>query len=168
MFACNQGGHFSQMMALKELFGKFESVLVTDNVRATKEMPALKEIGNIEYAMAIAEKRKALAETENIKNNRAEYITAYIKQFFECRRIWKKYCPKVIITTGSNIAVPLFIYGKIKGSKLVFIETRAKVYSKTITGKIVGKIADEVFVQWPEMKKIYPKAIYCGTLGERI
>ena len=48
MFACNQGGHFSQMMALNELFGKYDSVLVTDNVRATKEMPSLKNVGHIE------------------------------------------------------------------------------------------------------------------------
>lgn len=39
MFACNQGGHFSQMMALHDLFGKYDTVLVTDNVRATKQMP---------------------------------------------------------------------------------------------------------------------------------
>lgn len=37
MFACNEGGHFSQMMAMNELFGKYNSVLVTDNVRATKK-----------------------------------------------------------------------------------------------------------------------------------
>ena len=37
LFACNQGGHFSQLMALNELFGKYESVLVTDNIRATKD-----------------------------------------------------------------------------------------------------------------------------------
>ena len=48
MFACNQGGHFSQMMALHNLFGKYDTVLITDNVRATKQMPALKEIGAIE------------------------------------------------------------------------------------------------------------------------
>ena len=70
----------------------------------------------------------------------------------------------MIVTTGSNIAVGLFLYGWIRGSKLIFIETRAKVYSKTITGKIVGKVADKIFVQWPEMKAIYPNAEYCGTL----
>ena len=59
MFACNQGGHFSQMMALSELFGKYDSVLVTDNVHATKEKtPALKKIGTVEYAMSMARKRK--------------------------------------------------------------------------------------------------------------
>lgn len=33
-----------------------------------------------------------------------------------------------------------------------------------MTGKIVGKVADKIFVQWPEMKKIYPNAEYLGTL----
>ena len=26
MFACNQGGHFSQMMALHDLFGKYDTL----------------------------------------------------------------------------------------------------------------------------------------------
>ena len=38
MLACNQGGHFSQMMALHELFGKYDTVLVTDNKRENKEV----------------------------------------------------------------------------------------------------------------------------------
>jgi UDP-N-acetylglucosamine:LPS N-acetylglucosamine transferase len=75
-----------------------------------------------------------------------------------------KYKPTVIISTGSNIAVPLFIIGKMKGCKLIFIETRAKVYSKSVTGKLIGRLANEMFVQWPEMLKLYPKAKYCGTL----
>ena len=165
MFACNQGGHFSQMMALRSLFGNYNSVLVTDNILATKDnTPALKDIGIIEYAMSMAEKRV------DSKNNRAGFairfnaLSSYLKLFCDCIRIWEKYRPKVIITTGSNIAVALFLYGKIRGSKLIFIETRAKVYSKTLTGKIVGKVADKIFVQWPEMIAIYPNAEYCGTL----
>lgn len=163
LFACNQGGHFSQMMALHNLFDKYNSVLVTDNIRANKQMISLQNINNIEYAMAMANKRKELAEKRK-GNGRLAFFTAYVALFMECRRIWKKYHPKVIISTGSNIAVPLFLYGKLKGSKLIFIETRAKVYSKTTTGFIVGKLADKVFVQWPEMKQFYPRSEYCGTL----
>ena len=164
MFACNQGGHFSQMMALKELFGEYKSVLVTDNIRATKEMPALKDIGHIEYAMAMAEKRKKLSQNAKKGDSRLWFFSAYIKLFKECRGIVKKYSPAVIITTGSNIAVPLFIMGKLCGSKLIFIETRAKVYSKSLTGKLIGRLANEIFVQWPEMLQLYPRAKYCGTL----
>lgn len=165
MFACNQGGHFSQMMALSELFGKYDSVLVTDNVHASKEiMPALNDIGMIEYAMSMARKRKELKEKGKEEKSRLQSLRSYLLLFDECRRIWNRYRPSVIVTTGSNIAVGLFLYGWIRGSKLIFIETRAKVYSKTVTGKIVGRLADKVFVQWPEMLSVYPNAEYCGTL----
>lgn len=164
MFACSQGGHFSQMMALKELFGKYDSVLVTDNMRANKDMPALKDIGEIVYAMAMADRRKELSSSGKNGDGRFAFIPGYFHLFSECRKIIKDYKPSVIISTGSNIAVPLFFYGKMRGCKLIFIETRAKVYGKSMTGKLVGKVADQVFVQWPEMLVHYPKAKYCGTL----
>lgn len=163
MFACNQGGHFSQMMAMKELFGSYDTVLVTDNVRANKEMPSLKEIGGIEFALAMAKKREELVGSSK-GNGRLGFLSAYFALFAECRKIWKKYKPAVIISTGSNIAVPLFLYGRLKGSKLIYIESRAKVHSKTMTGTVVGKIAHKVFVQWPEMQDVYPNAEYVGTL----
>lgn len=162
MFACNQGGHFSQMMALNELFGKYDSVLVTDNVRATKDMPALKYIDNIVVMKGESSRRKDVKKEENA--NRWSFLDVYIQMLFESRKIWKQYRPKVIISTGSNIAVPLFLIGKLHGSKIIFIETRAKVYARSMTGILVRKLADRIFVQWPEMLKLYPEATYCGTL----
>lgn len=164
MFACNQGGHFSQMMGLKELFGEYDSVLVTDNIHASKENPSLKEILAIEYAMSIANGRKKLnGKTEHLKN-RLFVLLNYISLIWECIKIWKKYRPAVIISTGSNMAIGLFLYGRLCGSKLIYIESRAKVYSKTISGKIVEKAADRIFVQWPEMQQVYRKSEYIGTI----
>ena len=162
MFACNVGGHFSQMMALKELFEKYESVLVTDNVRATKQMPALSKIGAIEIIEGESTQRNDMKGNDT--GSRWSFMGTYIKMLFSCRKVWKKYSPKVIISTGSNIAVPLFLVGKMHGSKIIFIETRAKVYARSMTGILVRRMADQIFVQWPEMLKLYPEAKYCGTL----
>lgn len=158
MFACNQGGHFSQMMALSELFERYDSVLVTDNVRATKETPALNKIGQIIHIKTQRDKVKAG------KSHRLFYINVYVENFIKYWKAWKQIRPKVIISTGSNIAVPLFWVGKLHGSKLIFIETRAKVYARSLTGILVRNIADIIYVQWPEMLKLYPEAKYCGTL----
>lgn len=71
----------------------------------------------------------------------------------------------MIVSTGSNIAVPLCFIAKLYGTRFVYIETRAKVYSKTISGKIVERFADKIIVQWPEMVNVYKgKAEYFGTL----
>lgn len=162
MFACNQGGHFSQMMAMRELFAIYNSILVTDNVRATKEMVALKFIDGIEIIEGESAKRKEVKGNDSA--SRLSFFDVYFKMFIESRNIWKKYRPKVIISTGSNIAFPLFLVGKLHGSKIIYIETRAKVYARSMTGILVRHIADQIFVQWPEMLKLYPEGKYCGTL----
>lgn len=165
MFASNEGGHFSQLMALYELFDKYDTVVVTDNKRANKNVPALKNVKAIEFAMAFADYRQKLKERHDKNMTHMSYLPAYWDLFKQCNRIWKKYRPKVIISTGSNIAVPLAIIAKLRGSRFVFIETRAKVYSKTISGKLIGGISDKVIVQWPEMVDVYKgKAEYYGTL----
>ena len=109
----------------------------------------------------MAEKRKVQ------KKNRANRIYgtfSYLKSFIECRKIWKQYRKKVIVSTGSSICVLLFWVGKLHGSKIIFVETRAKVYAKSLSGILLRRIADQIFVQWPEMLNQYPEAKYCGTL----
>ena len=101
---------------------------------------------------------------DNESGSRWSFLAVYFQMFFASRKIWKQYRPKVIISTGSNIAVSLFIIGKLHGSKIIFIETRAKVYARSMTGFLVYKMAGQIFVQWPEMLKFYPGAKYCGTL----
>ena len=163
MFAGSMGGHFVELMCLHTLFSKYESVLVTDNLKADKSDKRIASFKSIAYSTAWAKRRE---NTAGVKNTRSRWQNAftYFKMFMECFTIYIKYRPAVIVSTGSYIAVPLFIAGKICGSKLIFIESNAMVYSKTTTGKLVEKLADAIYVQWPEMLNVYPKATYCGTL----
>lgn len=164
-FAANQGGHFAQLLALSPLFDDFSSIIVTDNLSADKSIKALQGVSSIEYVRSSALRRDELAKMKQKKRSRLSGLPTYWRQFKECRRIWKKYHPKVVVTTGSNIAVPLCVLSKLYQAKFVFIETRAKVYTKSLSGKLVGRFADKVIVQWPEMLDVYgKKAEYYGTL----
>lgn len=162
-FACSEGGHFAQMMALSKIFGCYYSVLVTDNYRANKEMPALQGIQEIAFVGGIADSRKANANNGH-NDSRLTYLSGYFKLFRQCFKVLKQYRPKVIVSTGSNVAVPLFWFGKLFGCKLIFIETRAHVYNKSLTGKLVAGISDVVIVQWKEMLNVYKNAEYYGVL----
>lgn len=162
MFAASQGGHFKELMGLQSLFDRYQGVLVTDNLSANKDQEQLKNFNAIEYPAAIALRRKKSAGTT--KANRLNSLYSYLKLLFQCIIIYNKYKPAVIVSTGSYIAVPLLIYGKLHGSKTIFIESNAKVYSKTMTGKIVERFSDKIYVQWPEMLDVYSKAEYFGTI----
>ena len=78
--------------------------------------------------------------------------------------LYFKIRPKVIITTGTHTAGPMCYLGKIFGSKIIYIETIANINTKTATGRLIYPIADLFLVQWKEMLKIYPKAVYAGKI----
>ena len=71
---------------------------------------------------------------------------------------------KSIVTTGTHTAGPMCIIGKIFRSKIIYIETIANTNKKTATGRLIYPIADLFIVQWEEMLKLYPKAVYGGLI----
>ena len=162
IFAASQGGHFSELMGLKSLFGMYDSILVTSNLKATKDVEALKAFKEIVYSTAETDRREKVAGYKT--GSRWGKFFMYFKMFVQCLRIYLVYRPAVIVSTGSHIAVPLFIYGKLFGAKTLYIESNARVYTKSMTGKIVERFADKIFVQWPEMLSVYPRAEYHGVL----
>lgn len=162
MFAASQGGHYTELMRLKPLFNKYDSVLVTSNLNATKDVDELKVFKDIAYSTAMAERREKMAGLKT--RSRWHSIFSYIRMFGECFRIYFKYRPAVIISTGSYIAVPLMLCGKLFGAKNIYIESNAQVYTKSSTGRIVEKLSHKIYVQWPEMLSVYRNAEYHGIL----
>lgn len=147
VFAASSGGHFEQLMMLKPLMEKYDSILVTEKT---------------DYSMG-----KTDVKTYYMKQiNRKEllFIPKFIGNSFRALRIIIKERPKVMITTGVLAIVPLALLMKLFGGKLIYIESFAKVTSKTLSGKLLYKFADQFYVQWEEMLKLYPKAIFKGGI----
>ncbi|MGE6375501.1 PssD/Cps14F family polysaccharide biosynthesis glycosyltransferase [Peribacillus muralis] len=78
--------------------------------------------------------------------------------------LFLKFRPDYVISTGAGVVLPYLFIAKIYGSKIIFIESYAKVNSPTITGRIVYRFADIFYVQWPSMLRFYPNGIYKGSL----
>jgi len=72
--------------------------------------------------------------------------------------------PDIVISTGALATIPMCIISKIFMKRLIFIESFAKINSPTLTGKLLYRFADKFYVQWEEMLKIYPKAIFKGGI----
>ena len=78
--------------------------------------------------------------------------------------LYFKIKPKVIVTTGTHTVGPICCLGKLFGCKIIYIETYANRNKKTATGRIIYHFADLFIVQWEEMLKLYPKAVYGGSI----
>ena len=71
---------------------------------------------------------------------------------------------RFVITTGPGLAIPVSLYARIKGLKVLHVETCSRFYSKSLTGKFMEKLATDFWVQNEELLALYPDAKYCGRL----
>ena len=79
-------------------------------------------------------------------------------------KILREEKPDIIISCGAAPAIPFFIVGKLMGIKTIYLEVFDRVFKPTISGKICYIFSDRFIVQWEELKNVYPKAIYLGTV----
>ncbi len=87
------------------------------------------------------------------------------KNFIQSLKILYKERPDVIITTGAGVVVPLCYIGKAIGVKIIFIESFARITSRSLSGVFIYPIADLFFVQWRSVLSKYgKKAVYGGSV----
>lgn len=151
LFISSTGGHLSELMQLKSLFGKYEFHIVTEKTESNKN---LKD----EY------KEKISYLIYGTKRNLFTYFFIYIFNIFKSLIIFIKQKPDIIISTGTHTTVPMCYIAKAFRKKVIYIETFANRQSKSVAGSLVYPIADVFVVQWEEMLKLYPKAEYWGWI----
>lgn len=150
LFISSTGGHLDELLQLKALFKKYDSYIITEKTKSTINLK--NEYSKVNYLVY------------GTKDHLISYIFKFIYNIIKSLILFIKIRPKVIVTTGTHTAVPMCYIGKLFFRKIIFIETIANSKTKTISGKLVYPIADTFIVQWEEMLKLYPKAIYGGWI----
>ena len=66
--------------------------------------------------------------------------------------------PRIVISTGADVAVAVCILARLLGARLVFIETAGEI-APTLAGRLVYPFADLFVVQWPDKAAAFPRAV---------
>lgn len=139
---CSHGGHLSETLHLMEAFEGHETFFITYDSPRTRELERkylMKNIGTNPLLMARA--------------------------FFSTLRILRKEKPELIVSTGSEIAIPAFYLAKVLRIRTIFIESWTRVIQPTGTGRIVYPVSDVFLVQWERLLTQYgKKARYEGAI----
>ncbi len=136
-----------QLLMLRPIMEKYDSFIVTEKT-----------------SYKITVKNKKIYYMHQVNRKERLFPLWMIINVFKAFEILIKERPNIIITTGVLAMIPLCFLVKLTGGKLIYLESFAKVTSATETGKLLYKFADQFYVQWEPMKKIYPKAIYLGGI----
>lgn len=146
-FAASSGGHFEQILMLRPLMDKYDSFIITEKTP---------------YELNVDDKKVYYLHQVNRKE--CSFLIKMMGNIVRSLAFYFKERPDIIITTGVLAIIPICLIAKLFKKKLIYIESFAKVNSATKTGKLLYRFADQVYVQWPQMKEIYPDAIYLGGI----
>ncbi len=146
-FVASSGGHWEELMCLKEIADEHESFFITEK-----------------GGQGLDSDLKNIYKLPQINRHESYFLRHFIKLFFSAKHILKKEKPDIVITTGALIAFPFCILAKIRGAKLIYIESFARINTASLTGRLVYQLADLFLVQWEPLLKVYPKAKYVGGI----
>ncbi|CAN6244997.1 unnamed protein product [Urochloa humidicola] len=178
LIVLGSGGHTAEMMNIvtavqKDRFTpRYYVAALTDNMSLQKAQ--------------VYEQSLIQSEEETIKN-------AHFMQIYRSREVGQSYItsiattllatlhamwlvirirPQVIFCNGPGTCFPLCVSAfilKVLGlgwSSIFYIESIARVKKLSLSGLLLYKlrIADQFFVQWPQLQQQYPRAYYAGRL----
>jgi len=142
LFVSSAGGHFNELMQLKPLMEKHDSIIVSEKINNNH---------SLDYSLVYG-----------TRSNLIKYLFVFSINSIKALNIIRKEKPNMIISTGAHSCVPFFFIGKLFKIKLIYIESYAKVNSPSLTYKIIKSKANKVIVQHKDMTKVYEEATYLG------
>ncbi len=144
LLTCSAGGHLTEMRQLEPFYHGMKRVFVTFKREDTESLATREKVYFIERP--------------------ARNTIKTIQSFLQAWKIVSTLKPKLVISTGADVTVPVCVAAKLQGIKVVFIESFCRPYTASVSGRIISLFADHVVYQWPELKKFYPSGIYGGSI----
>lgn len=139
---CSHGGHLTEITEFSEIYRYHDFFFITYK----------------------SERTLKLQKAYLIENFAEKPFTLFLN-ILKILRVLMLERPRILISTGAEIAIPTFFIAKLLGIKTVYIESCARVRSPSITGLLVYRISDYFFVQWKDLLPSYgKKAKFAGGL----
>jgi UDP-N-acetylglucosamine:LPS N-acetylglucosamine transferase len=145
LLVCNPGGHFSTMLGLKKFWSLHDREWATYYKCDTQQLEDREKVHWV------------------IKQESREWGRALIN-LYHAFGIIQKSRPDLVVSTGASLAVPFILISKLFGIRSIFVESISRTKELSMSGKLVYYLADEIFVQWPDCTKSFPKAQFKGVV----
>jgi len=139
------GGHLTQLLKLAQSWAGYDAVYVTTSEAVAGE---LQKRGPV-YIVGESNRRQPLRTA---------------KVFGQCVKILAKERPDVIISTGAAAGCLMCLLGKLRGAKVLWVDSIANVRRISMSGRIIRPFADVFLTQWPELASNDNKIRYVGEL----
>jgi UDP-N-acetylglucosamine:LPS N-acetylglucosamine transferase len=145
LLVSSSGGHLLQIRQLADLWRPERRAWVTFR---TTDAVSLLDGENVTWAY--------YPTNRNLPN--------LIRNLWLALQIVRRRDVQAVVSTGAGVAVPFIVVARLRGVKIVYIESMARISSPSLTGRLVYPFADTFIVQWPELKRFYKRAVWYGSV----
>jgi len=91
---------------------------------------------------------------------------AFVRNLVLALRLVRRRRPRVLVTTGADIAVPFALVARLFSAKIVYVESFTRIVTPSLSCRLIAPFAERVYVQWPELRNAVPKARFAGAVVE--
>ena len=148
LMVASSGGHLEELTRLKKVVSQYDCCWVTEKNDYYKYIDDI----IIDYYTMQMNRKELLFIVK--------FIILYCYSFF----ILSREKPDFVLTTGALVSFPFCTLARIFGTKVIFIESFARVHELSLTGKLLYRHANKFIVQWPELADKYDKAVLGGGI----
>lgn len=145
LLVCSPGGHLQQMLALEPAWREMDRAWVT--------------LEGADVGYLLGDEKVTIGHGPT---NRS--LSRLISNIGLAWGLLRRDRPDAILSTGAGLAVPFFIIGKLLGIRLVYVESVTRIETISLSGKLVYRLADRFFVQWPQAAERLRRANYAGSV----
>ncbi len=145
LLVCSAGGHLLQLRLLEDVWRSRSRVWVTH-----RRDDALSLLAEEEVVYAYG------PTTRSVANLLRNLVLAW--------RVIGRLRPAVVLTTGAGIAVPFAWIGRVRGAKVVYIESLTRIAEPSLSCRFIRPVAARTYVQWPELAERLANARYLGSV----
>lgn len=145
LLVCSPGGHLQQMLALEPAWRGMDRAWVT--------------LAGADVGYLLADETVTIGHGPT---NRS--VRRLLSNLRLAWRLLRRDRPDAILSTGAGISVPFFAVGRLLGIRLVYVESVTRTESISLSGKLVYRLADRFFVQWPRAAAGRSRATYAGSV----
>jgi beta-1,4-N-acetylglucosaminyltransferase len=145
LLVCSTGGHLVQLMCLEPAWSSFSRAWVTFDKTDARTL--------------LRDERVYFAHHPT---NRS--IRNLVRNLFLAWRLVGELRPVAIVSTGAGVAVPFAWVARLRGVRVVYVESFTRIEGPSLTYRLVAPTADRVYAQWPELAERMTAARYVGNV----
>ena len=143
------GGHLRQLLDLEPVWGRYPYFFITEPTALGESLAKKHPVEFVaHYSFGQTRLGNPLAMLRGAWRNFSDSLAAL-----------KSGRPDVLVTTGAGAVFLPAVLAKLRGTKIIAIESFARFQHPSLFGRMIARFADVMVIQSPALAENYPKAL---------